>query len=112
MMNKPPTYTARARRLQRQLAGMAFAAPAIIGLLWFTAYPVLASLYYSFCNYRVLTPPRWVGGSNYLRLTQDPLFYTSLGNTIYYAAIAVPVGIVLALSLALLLNSAVRGLGL
>lgn len=111
-MKKTPTTSARARRLQRQVAGMAFAAPAIIGLLWFTAYPVLASLYYSFCNYRVLTPPRWVGASNYIRLTQDPLFYTSLGNTMYYAAIAVPLGIVLALSLALLLNSAVRGLGL
>ena len=89
---------------------MAFALPAIIGLLWFTAYPVLASLYYSFCNYSVLTPPRWVGAGNYQHLFRDPLFYTSLWNTVYYAIFAVPLGIVLALALALLLNAKVRGL--
>lgn len=91
---------------------MAFAAPAIIGLLWFTAYPVLASLYYSFCNYRVLTPPRWIGTGNYTHLFEDPLFYTSLWNTAYYAVFAVPLGLLLALGLALLLNTKVRGLAI
>ncbi len=100
----------RRRAWERQWTGMAFALPAIVGLLWFTAYPVLASLYYSFCNYRVLTPPRWVGLANYRHLFEDPLFYVSLGNTAYYAAFAVPLVIVLALSLALLLNTGVRGL--
>jgi multiple sugar transport system permease protein len=89
---------------------MAFAAPAIIGLLWLTAYPVASSLYYSFCSYRVLTPPRFIGTANYTHLFQDPLFYTSLWNTVYYAVFAVPLGIVLALGLALLLNTKVRGL--
>lgn len=91
---------------------MAFALPALIGLLWFTAYPVLASLFYSFCNYRVLKPPRWVGTANYTHLVHDPLFYTSLGNTLYHAVFAVPLGILLALGLALLLNTGVRGLSL
>lgn len=100
----------RRRARERQWTGMAFAAPAILGLLWFTAFPVLASLYYSFCSYRVLTPPRWIGGANYAHLVEDPLFYTSLWNTAYHAFFAVPLGIVLALSLALLLNTKVRGL--
>jgi len=99
---------ARARR--RQWNGLAFALPAVVGLLWFTAYPVLASLYYSFCNYRVLTPARWVGTANYERLAHDPLFFTSLGNTVYYAVVAVPLGILIALGLAMLLNTKVRGL--
>jgi len=89
---------------------MAFAAPAIVGLLWFTAYPVLASLYYSFCNYHVLAPPQFVGVANYERLLEDPLFFTSLYNTAYYAVFAVPLGIVVALCLALLLNTKSRGL--
>jgi multiple sugar transport system permease protein len=96
----------------RQLTGMAFAAPAIIGLLWFTAFPVVASLYYSFCSYRVLTPPKWIGVGNYTHLAEDPLFFTSLWNTAYHAFFAVPLGIVLALSLALLLNTRVRGLAI
>ena len=102
------TGSAAARK--RQWAGMAFALPSLIGLLWFTTYPVLASLYYSFCNYRVLTPPRWAGLANYQHLTHDPLFFTSLANTVYYAVFAVPLGIILALGLAMLLNTGVRGL--
>src|SRR5690349_10822228 len=101
---------AASRTRQRQWTGMAFALPSILGLLWFTTYPVLASLYYSFCNYRVLTPPKFIGTANYERLVHDPLFFTSLGNTVYYAVFAVPLGIVLALSLAMLLNSGVKGL--
>ncbi|MFN3651687.1 MAG: carbohydrate ABC transporter permease [Armatimonadota bacterium] len=94
----------------RQLQGACFALPAVIGLLWFTAYPVLASLYYSFCNYAVLKPPKWIGGANYAHLLEDPLFFTALWNTVFYAVFAVPLGICMALSLALLLNTKVRGL--
>lgn len=108
--SKQLAHGIRARARRRQWTGMAFALPAIVGLLWFTAYPVLASLYYSFCNYRVLTPPRWTGPANYERLFHDPLFYTSLGNTVYYAAFAVPLGIITSLGLAMLLNAGVRGL--
>ena len=96
--------------LRSRWAGVAFAAPAIVGLVWFTAYPVAASLYYSFCSYPVLRPPRWVGAANYAHLFHDPLFYVSLWNTLYYAAFAVPLGIALALGLAMLLNTQVRGL--
>lgn len=100
----------RKRATVQWWTGVGFALPAILGLLWFTAYPVLASLYYSFCSYRVLTPPQWVGTANYEHLFRDPLFYTSLQNTLYYAVFAIPGGIVLALGLALLLNTGVRGL--
>jgi multiple sugar transport system permease protein len=110
-MEKPVLKsTLAARRRKEQWTGLAFALPAIVGLLWFTAYPVLASLYYSFCNYRVLTPPRWIGTTNYQHLVQDPLFYTSLWNTVYYGVFAVPLGILLALGLALLLNTGAKGL--
>lgn len=97
---------------KRQLTGLAFAAPAILGFIIFVAYPLGASLYYSFCSYSVLRPPRPIGAANYVHLFHDGLFRTSLYNTVYYAAFAIPASIVLALLLAMLLNSKVRGIAI
>ena len=99
--------SAGARR--RLLLGLIFCAPAILGLLFFTLYPITASLYYSFTRYSVMKPPVWVGQANYVNLAHDELFWKSLWNTLYFAALAVPLGIVTALGLALLLNLKVRG---
>jgi multiple sugar transport system permease protein len=96
--------------LRTELTGLLFSSPAIIGLAAVMAYPVAASLYYSFCNYSVLKPPTWVGMANYERLLTDELFWTSLWNTLYFAAFSVPLGIIVAFLLALLLNVKVRGM--
>lgn len=96
--------------LRTELTGFLFSSPAIIGLAAVMAYPVAASLYYSFCNYSVLKPPTWVGTANYERLLTDELFWTSLWNTLYFAAFSVPLGIIVAFLLALLLNVKVRGM--
>ena len=72
-------------------------------------YPITASLYYSFTRYSVMKPPVWVGGANYQQLGHDELFWKSLSNTAVYAAFAVPIGIIVALGLAMLLNLKVRG---
>lgn len=100
------------KQLQRQNLrnGLLFCSPAIVGLLAFTLYPVVASLYYSFCNYPMLKPPTWVGLANYATLSTDPVFYTSLWNTAYYAVFATPLGIIVAFLLAMLLNQKVRGM--
>jgi len=90
--------------------GLLFCSPAILGLLAFTLYPVISSLYYSFCNYPMLKPPIWVGLANYKTLFADPIFYKSLGNTVYYAVYATPIGIAVAFLLALLLNQKVKGM--
>lgn len=103
-----PAAMGRQQRAVRAL-GILFCAPAIVGLCWFTLYPVAASLYYSFTRYSVMKPPVWVGAANYRHLAHDELFWKSLANTSYYAVIAVPLGIVVALGLALLLNLKVRG---
>jgi multiple sugar transport system permease protein len=89
--------------------GLAFAAPALVGLLTLTAYPIIAAIYYSFCNYTALKPPVWVGGTNYVRLAHDALFYKSLGNTAFFAVLSVPLGVLVAFFLALLLNMRVPG---
>ncbi|MBX3749260.1 MAG: sugar ABC transporter permease [Opitutaceae bacterium] len=69
------------------------------------------SLYLSFTASSLLSPPQWVGLENYRRMFGDPIFYRSLGNTAYYAVLGVPLGMVLSLGLALLLDAPVRGLG-
>ena len=90
--------------------GLLFCSPVIIGLVTLTLYPVLAALYYSFCNYPMLKGPVWVGLANYKTLFADPVFYKSLANTAYYAIFATPLGIITAFFMALLLNQKVKGM--
>ena len=89
--------------------GLAFISPWIVGFLVFTAFPVCASIYYSFCDYDVLTKPIWVGSLNYRDLLSDAVFWKSLGNTFYYAAFSLPLGMLVALLVAVLLNQQVKG---
>ena len=91
------------------LAGLGFTSPWIVGMAVFTVWPVIASLFYSFCDYSVLKAPVWSGLENYRDLAHDSLFWLSLRNTLIYAAAAVPFGTMVALALALLLNCEVRG---
>jgi multiple sugar transport system permease protein len=97
------------RERQTLFTGLAFTSPWFIGLGLFTLYPVVASLYYSFCDYSVLQRPVWSGLENYGRLMHDDLFWLSLRNTLFFAALSIPLGTVVSLSLALLLNCEMRG---
>ena len=91
-------------------AGLLFVLPWLLSLLLFTTYPVLTTLYLSFTDYNIVQPPRWIGVQNYRTMfTADPAFWTSVGNTSYYALLAVPLGLAGALGLALLLNTRARG---
>ncbi|MGC9259926.1 MAG: carbohydrate ABC transporter permease [Phycisphaerae bacterium] len=94
---------------REQLAGMAFAAPYLIGMGAFLFFPLAMSLYYSFCNYSMLQPPLWIGWNNYRHLLTDQTFHTALLNTIIYAAISVPCTLTLSLLLAIFLNMPIRG---
>jgi multiple sugar transport system permease protein len=99
------------KRQRRELwIGLAFISPWVIGFLWFTAYPVLASIYYSFTSFHLVQDPAWVGFSNYQTLFfDDDLFWTSLKNSAYYTVASVPLDLVVALFFALLLNVAIWG---
>ena len=101
------------RHTGRNLTGIAFITPWLLGFLLLTAGPMLASLVISFHSWSMLSPPEWVGLDNYRRiLTEDPLFAISLWNTVYYVIGAVPSTIALSLGLALLLNRSLPGMGL
>ncbi|MCX7796496.1 MAG: sugar ABC transporter permease [bacterium] len=94
------------------LYGLLFALPWIIGFLAFTAYPILASLYYSLTEFVGIGIPKWIGSGNYKALMNDELFWKSLYNTIYYVGLAVPIGFVVGLGLALLLNMDLKEVGI
>jgi len=91
------------------LTMLAFISPWLIGFVWFFLYPTVASLYYGFTSYNVLQPPTWVGLSNYIEMTQDSRFWNSLSNTVYYTLLSVPLNILVAFTLALVLNQAIPG---
>ena len=98
---------------QEAITGMTFATPFIIGMIVFTAFPFLASLYFSFTNYDMISSPQWIGIKNYTILFKnDPLFYTSLWNTLFHVIVSTPLGIVAGICLALLLNSKVKGISI
>ncbi|MEM7134772.1 MAG: sugar ABC transporter permease [Chloroflexota bacterium] len=98
------------RDRQRLINGLLFISPWAIGFLAFRVYPFFASLYYSFTFYPILKSPNWIGLDNYLNLFDDPRFLTSLWNSSYYAGFAVPLGTIVGILLALILNMRVRGL--
>lgn len=89
--------------------GMAFLSPWLFGFLVFTLVPVVLSLYYSFCDYSLLQPPAFIGAANYKELIADPVFIKSLINTLKYAAMALPAGMMVSLGLALLLDQKIPG---
>ncbi|HUT75551.1 MAG TPA: sugar ABC transporter permease [Armatimonadota bacterium] len=103
-----------ARREQR--AAYLFLTPGLALFLVFTVIPVFAALYLSFCRYDVIHAPSWLGVKNYARLWEDlrsgGVFFLSLRNTAQYALGTIPLGMALALGLALLLNAGIRGMGL
>lgn len=104
-------------RTKRQRAtfgwGLFFTAPAIIGLVLFTGGPIITSAVNSFTNANLLGGVRqWVGWDNYAQLFADDQWWLSLGNTLFLTVVSVPLGIAVALGLALLLNLRVKGLGI
>lgn len=103
-------FGSRSTRQKEELAGYLFILPGILGLLLFSVVPLGYALYISLTNFNILESPDWVGLRNYkYAFTGDDLFWPSLGRTFYFVLLSVPVGIILSLALALLLNQKLRG---
>jgi multiple sugar transport system permease protein len=97
----------RRRFSEETVSGFLTISPWLIGFVIFTAIPVVASLYFSFTRYDVVTPPRWVGLANYERLfTRDEFFPKSIWNSMVYTILFVPLHTLTALGVALLLHEA------
>ena len=100
-----------AARRREAFQGLACISPWVIGFVAFTAYPMLASLYYSFTNYKGLGAPRWIGLTNYVyAFTGDPLFWLSLQRTFVWVIVTVPLGIIGSLLAAVMLDRGLKGM--
>jgi multiple sugar transport system permease protein len=106
---------AKVSPLKRQdwLAAAIFLAPNMIGLIVFILIPVVAGLLISFTEWDLLSPPEFVGLQNYADLlTDDPLFWHTLKNTVLYSLMVIPGGMIISLGLALALNGKLKGTAL
>lgn len=108
----PPRRVASKYNRREAIAGYLFIAPWIVGFLIFTLGAMVYSFFISFSDYRLVTNSATpVGIDNYARLFEDPKVMLSLGNTLVYAMLAVPLEVAFALGLALILNRVGRGSG-
>lgn len=97
------------RRNGYQNIGYLYMLPWIIGFLAFQLYPFAASFVYSFTDFSILRPMRFVGLNNYIRMfTADRMFWNSLKVTFLYVLMAVPGKLVFALFIAMVLNMKIR----
>ena len=86
------------------LKGLLFISPWLLGFAAFSAYPLIASFYFSFTDYSVLADPVHIGTANYAEMLKDTLFWKAVVNTFGFALVSVPVNLAVAFFLALLLT--------
>jgi len=97
---------------QDNVAAFICALPFVIGLFAFLIVPMGLSLYYSFTAFNILSPPRWIGFDNYVRMWNDDRFWRSMRATFYFAFTSVPLRVVFALAIAMLLLRASKMIAL
>jgi multiple sugar transport system permease protein len=111
----PPTAKAKRAKMtpmdrKRELMGLLFVSPWLIGFLLWTLYPLGSSLYYSLTRYDLLRPETFIGLSNFQEiLGRDQVFRTVMGNTLYYVGLGGPLCVIAAFLLAFLLNMKIKG---
>jgi len=102
----------QAESLIRRLIGhpIVWILPALIYLLFFVIYPLIFTLYYSFCSYTLfIGKSTFVGVENYVKLLTLPKFWQSLSITLLFVAVCVTVEFLLGLGLALIMSQHFKG---
>lgn len=97
---------------RRTWQGLLFVAPWLLGFLVLNLYPFCASVWFSLCDYSVLSQPVYLGSKNFQDLVHDPVFWQALRNTLLFAAISIPLGTAVSIGLAVLLNQPAGAQGL
>ncbi|MEU6919091.1 carbohydrate ABC transporter permease [Streptomyces olindensis] len=106
----PAPAPKRRPRREREGAAWVFLSPWVLGAVVLTLLPMAVSLYLSFTDYDLFTPPKWVGLRNYVQMfTEDPRYWRSVVTTLTYVVVAVPLQLALALVVALALKGMKRG---
>ena len=99
----------RSLRLRRVIAPAMFIAPAAVALILTMATPMADAVLLSLQHWDGMTPPSWIGFSNYINLLHDETFFRALWHTAYFTVCTVFLQTILPLLIASLLNSGVRG---
>jgi multiple sugar transport system permease protein len=108
----PAAAPRRRPKREREGAAWVFLSPWVLGAIVLTLLPMAVSLYLSFTDYDLFSPPKWVGLRNYVQMfTEDPRYWRSVATTLTYVVIAVPLQLALALVVALALKGMKRGKG-
>lgn len=106
--------TLRKKRLSQgeKWYGYLFISPMVAGFAVFLLGPIIAAFFMSFTNWSLIKEFSFVGLDNYKKaFVDDPVFWETVGNTLYFSAGLVPLNLILALSLALLLSKNIPGIG-
>src|SRR5581483_7891056 len=94
------------------ISAYVFLIPFFLWLVFIMGGPILAAFFLSFCKWDILTPIQFVGFDNYKEMFfSDPRFWKALYNTAYFTLLSVPVGMVLSILVAMLMNQKVKGIG-
>ena len=107
-----PRAARRGGRLRESLVGWGFIGPNLVLLAIFLFLPILWAFQLSFQETKGFGDPEWVGFANYAKLIADPVFWLSLGNTIVFTIVTVPIVMAAGLGLAVLMNSVLPGRGI
>ena len=95
-------------RHRSQKTGYWFILPYAVFFGAFVAYPLVFSFILLFHRWNVVTPMEWIGLKNFERLLSDPLFFKAIMNTLKFLLIHIPLQMVVALGIAVLLNSRLK----
>lgn len=95
-------------RIKRQIMPYLLVSPYIIHFILFVAFPVIFSIVLTFHKWNIISPMEYTGLSNYIRLFRDEVFLKSLGNTLIFLVIHIPLQIIVALFLAQILNQNIK----
>ena len=88
-----------------------FLAPFLVWMVFLMGGPILAAFFLSFCKWDILNPIQFVGFDNYKTMFfDDPRFWRSMFNTAYFTLLSVPIGMVLSIVVAILMNQKVKGI--
>ena len=88
--------------------GWIMVAPTIIGLFVLNIWPFIQTIYTSFCEHLGFGHYKFIGLQNYIEMFQTPEFWKATWNTVYFCILTVPVGVILSLFVAMLLNTKVK----
>lgn len=89
-----------------------FISPMVLGFAVFMLGPIMTAFAMSFTDWSLLRETSFIGLGNYARaFSDDPVFWETVGNTLYFSAGLVPLNMMMALGLALLLKNNIPGIG-